>query len=44
MLTTTWFPIAVTLIVAGAIVGFMTVASRIFGPKRPNPVKGESFE
>jgi NADH-quinone oxidoreductase subunit A len=44
MLTTTWFPIAVTLIVAGGIVGFMTIASRIFGPKRPNPVKGESFE
>src|ERR1700680_5276850 len=42
---TTWFPIAVTLIVAGLIVGLMITINRLIGPKRSGgKVKGESFE
>jgi NADH-quinone oxidoreductase subunit A len=41
---TTWFPIAVTLIVAGVIVGAMCTLNMLIGPKRPNEVKSEPFE
>jgi NADH-quinone oxidoreductase subunit A len=42
---TTWFPIAITLIVAGLIVGLMITINRLIGPKRPGgKVKGEAFE
>jgi NADH-quinone oxidoreductase subunit A len=40
----TWFPILVTFLVAGLIVGVMVTANRILGPRRPSPVKGEAFE
>jgi NADH-quinone oxidoreductase subunit A len=41
---TTWFPIAVTLIVAGVIVGAMCTLNMLIGPKRPNTIKSEPFE
>ena len=41
---TTWFPIAVTLIVAGLIVGIMCTLNMLIGPKRPTAIKGEAFE
>jgi NADH-quinone oxidoreductase subunit A len=41
---TTWFPVAVTLIVAGVIVGLMCTINMMIGPKRPNEIKSESFE
>ena len=42
---TTWFPIAVTLVVAGLIVGGMITINRLIGPRRPGgKVKGEAFE
>ena len=41
---TTWFPIAVTLIVAGVIVGAMCTLNMLIGPKRPNEIKSEAFE
>jgi NADH-quinone oxidoreductase subunit A len=41
---TTWFPIAVTIVVAGIVVGVMVTINTILGPKRTNPVKGEAFE
>jgi NADH-quinone oxidoreductase subunit A len=41
---TTWFPIAVTLIVAGVIVGAMCTLNMLIGPKRPNEIKSEPFE
>jgi|SRR5579875_1872306 NADH-quinone oxidoreductase subunit A len=41
---TTWFPILVTFIFAGIVVGAMVSINRILGPKRPNPVKAEAFE
>lgn len=44
MLTTTWFPIAVTLVVAGAIVGLMVTINRLTGPRQHSPVKGQAFE
>ena len=40
----TWFPIAVTLIVGAIIVGWMVMASSLFGPRRPGVTKGEAFE
>lgn len=40
----TWFPIAVTLLVAGVIVGVMVTINAIIGPKRSSAVKGEAFE
>jgi NADH-quinone oxidoreductase subunit A len=40
----TWFPIAVTLVVAAIIVGAMVNASRWLGPHSPNPIKGQPFE
>jgi len=39
-----WFPIVVTLVVAGVIVGVMVTINSILGPKRPSPIKGEAFE
>jgi NADH-quinone oxidoreductase subunit A len=42
---TTWFPIAVTLVVAGLIVGGMVTINRLTGPRPPQgAVKGEAFE
>jgi NADH-quinone oxidoreductase subunit A len=42
---TTWFPIGVTIAVAGIVVGGMVTVNRWLGPKRPDgPVKGEAFE
>lgn len=41
---TTWFPIAVTLAVAGLIVGVMCTVNMIVGPKRPSAIKSEAFE
>jgi NADH:ubiquinone oxidoreductase subunit 3 (subunit A) len=41
---TTWFPIAVTIIVAGLIVGTMVTINRFVGPKATTKVKGETFE
>jgi NADH-quinone oxidoreductase subunit A len=42
---TTWFPVAITLVVSAIVVGGMVMASRIWGPRPPrNPVKGEAFE
>jgi NADH-quinone oxidoreductase subunit A len=41
---TTWFPVAVTLVVAGVVVGAMCTLNMLIGPKRPGAVKGEAFE
>jgi NADH:ubiquinone oxidoreductase subunit 3 (subunit A) len=42
---TTWFPIGVTILVAGIVVGLMTMINRLIGPKRPGAkAKGEAFE
>src|SRR5712692_7904292 len=42
---TTWFPIAVTLVVAGLIVGGMVTINRLTGPRPPqSAVRGEAFE
>jgi NADH-quinone oxidoreductase subunit A len=42
---TTWFPIGVTILVAGLVVGMMTTINRLIGPKRPGEKsKGEPFE
>ena len=41
---TTWFPVAVTIVVAGIVVGVMVTINSIIGPKRPNPIKSETFE
>src|SRR5438270_7124364 len=40
----TWFPVLVTMAVAGLIVGVMVSINRLIGPKRPTRVKGEAFE
>jgi NADH-quinone oxidoreductase subunit A len=40
----TWFPIAVTMVVAAIIVGGMVVASRFLGPRSPSVIKGQAFE
>jgi len=39
-----WFPIVVTLVLAGVIVGVMVTINSILAPKRPSPIKGEAFE
>ncbi|HEY6419328.1 MAG TPA: NADH-quinone oxidoreductase subunit A [Candidatus Binataceae bacterium] len=39
-----WFPIAVTFVVAGLIVGVMVKINTILGPSRPSEIKGEAFE
>jgi NADH-quinone oxidoreductase subunit A len=42
---TTWFPIAVMLLGAGAVVGTMITINRLLGPRRVGgKVKGEAFE
>jgi NADH-quinone oxidoreductase subunit A len=41
---TTWFPIVVTIIVAGVIVGAMCTLNMLIGPKRPSAIKSEAFE
>ena len=41
---TTWFPVVVTLLVAGLIVGVMCTINMLIGPRRPTPIKGEAFE
>jgi len=41
---TTWFPVAVTLLVAGVIVGAMCTLNMLIGPKRPSAIKSEAFE
>jgi NADH-quinone oxidoreductase subunit A len=41
---TTWFPVAVTVLVAGLIVGVMCTINMLVGPKRPNEIKSEAFE
>ena len=41
---TTWYPIVVTLLVAGLIVGAMCVLNMLIGPKRPSVIKSEAFE
>src|ERR1700678_3785925 len=41
---TTWYPIVVTLLVAGLIVGAMGVLNMLIGPKGPSVIKSEAFE
>jgi NADH-quinone oxidoreductase subunit A len=41
---TTWFPVVVTILVAGVIVGVMCTLNMLLGPRRPNPIKSEAFE
>lgn len=41
---TTWFPIAVSLIFAGLVVGVMVSVNGLLGPKRPGKIKSEAFE
>jgi len=42
---TTWFPIAITILAAGLIVGLMVSVNRLIGPRRPgDKAKGEAFE
>src|ERR1700736_6315435 len=40
----TWFPILVTLVVAGIVVGVMVNINALIGPTRTSKVKMESFE
>jgi len=40
----TWFPIAVTFVVAAIIVGVMVSINRLLGPRRPSAIKGQAFE
>jgi NADH-quinone oxidoreductase subunit A len=40
----TWFPVAVTIAVAGVVVGVMVSINRLLGPRRPSAIKGEAFE
>jgi NADH-quinone oxidoreductase subunit A len=42
---TTWFPIAVVLILTGLVVGTMVTINRLIGPSRVHTtIKGEAFE
>ncbi len=41
---TTWFPVLVTLVVGGVVVGVMVSINALIGPKRPSAIKGEAFE
>jgi NADH-quinone oxidoreductase subunit A len=42
---TTWFPIAVVLILTGLVVGTMVTINRLIGPSRVHTaIKGEPFE
>lgn len=41
----TWFPIAVTILVSALIVGWMVTINRLIGPRpRRDKVKGDAFE
>jgi NADH-quinone oxidoreductase subunit A len=40
----TWFPVLVTFIFAGLVVGVMVSINALLGPKRPSKIKGEAFE
>lgn len=40
----TWFPILVTFVVAGIVVGVMVNINRLIGPKRVSAIKMETFE
>ncbi len=40
----TWFPVLVTFLFAGLIVGAMVSINAILGPKRPSKIKSEAFE
>jgi NADH-quinone oxidoreductase subunit A len=40
----TWFPILVTLVVAGIVVGVMVNINALIGPKRVSATKMETFE
>ena len=44
MIMVTWFPILVTLVLAGIVVGVMVNINALIGPKRVTAVKMESFE
>lgn len=39
-----WFPIAVTVAVAGIVVAVMVSVNRLIGPRRTSAVKREAFE
>jgi NADH:ubiquinone oxidoreductase subunit 3 (subunit A) len=40
-----WFPIAITILVSGLVVGGMVTINRLIGPRPPrDKVKGEAFE
>lgn len=41
---TTWYPVAVTVLVAGVIVGVMCTINMLIGPKRPGEIKSQAFE
>jgi NADH-quinone oxidoreductase subunit A len=40
----TWFPVLVTFLFAGLIVGAMVSINALLGPKRPGKIKSEAFE
>jgi NADH-quinone oxidoreductase subunit A len=40
----TWFPVLVTFLFAGLIVGVMVSINALLGPKRPGKIKSEPFE
>jgi NADH-quinone oxidoreductase subunit A len=40
----TWFPILITFLFGGLVVGAMISINRILGPKRPGQIKSEAFE
>lgn len=41
---TTWFPVAVTFVLVGVVVGTMVMINRFVGPSSHSAVKGEAFE
>lgn len=42
---TTWFPIAITILLAGLVVGGMVSVNRLLGPRPAgSKIKGEAFE
>ena len=44
MIMVTWFPVLVTLVVAGIVVGVMVNINALIGPRRVSTVKMEAFE
>src|SRR5271168_4467025 len=44
MIMVTWFPVLVTLVVAGIVVGVMVNINALIGPSRVTKIKMESFE